>query len=73
MNQTVGEKYTLINKELNPLDFTSLSNTFFTEGSDEEECYAFVTNGAFTQPLFKKQKAFIMTGDGKTFANISFK
>lgn len=44
-----------------------------TSDDDMTDCYAFVCNPPFYQALWITQKSFIMTDNGKTFANLSYK
>ncbi len=72
MNFALGKSYTLITKERNPKEFEKLA---FPKGKSSciETCiYGFVSeeHGKLHQ-LSDKQKSYIMTGDGKTFANVS--
>lgn len=83
MNQKVGDEYTLIHKERNKWEFEDFFKRHFGKSpvvdiddkadADTKECYAFVINGSFVQPLYKVQAAYIMTSDGKTFSNLSLK
>jgi len=83
MNQIIGDEYTLIHKERNKWEFDDFFKHHFGKppvddldakaDADTKECYAFVINGSFVQPLYKVQDAYIMTSDGKTFSNVSFK
>ncbi len=83
MNRAVGDEYTLLDRERNYNEFADFFKHHFKKehvadmddkaDCDTKECYAFVINGSFVQPLYKVQKAYIMTSDGKTFSNLSFK
>lgn len=83
MNQMIGDGYTLIDRESNYDDFCKTFEAIFqrkhvadldeTSDKDTKDCYAFVCNGSFVQPLYKNQKNFIMTSGGKTFDNVSYK
>lgn len=83
MNQAVGNEYTFIHRERNPEDFKLSFEIYFekahvadldpTADNDTKDCYAFVVNGSFVQPLYKQQESFIMTAGGKTFDNVSFR
>jgi len=69
MNFALGDDYNFVDKEANPKEFNSMKDFF----KWDDEVYAFVSykDGARTMPLYPKQKAFIMTESGKTFANVS--
>ena len=83
MNQMIGDGYTLIHRETNYDDFCKTFEAVFqikhvadldeTSNEDTKDCYAFVCNGLFVQPLYKNHKNFIMTSGGKTFDNLSYK
>lgn len=82
MNQILGESYTFIHRQINPEQFRASFHTHFckphvadldeTADDDTKRVYAFVfdTNGA-AYPLYKNQKAYIMTENGNTFSNVS--
>ena len=81
MNQVIGDGYTYINRETNYDEFCRSFKVYFDKDhvadldeesdGDTKNCYAFVVNGAFLQPLYKNQKNFIMTESGKTFDNLT--
>lgn len=83
INQVIGSSYTLIDRVRNPEEFRRTFKEHFDkkhvadldETSDKEtkNCYAFVCNGEFIQPLFKNQMNYIMTSGGTTFDNITYK
>ena len=73
MNISLGASYTLVTKEHNPKEFAETSLIFWKE-KEPENTYGFVSDGnGKIFPLFKGQFNYIMTGDGKTFANVSQK
>lgn len=69
MNFYLGENYSLITKEKNKEEFEHAR-----ESMNFADCiYAFLTDSnAKMHQLSDKQKSFIMTKEGKTFANVSF-
>jgi hypothetical protein len=83
MNQAIGETYTYIHREWTFDEFCKMFESYFerkhvadldeTSDIDTKNCYAFVVNGSFVQPLYKNQKSFVMTESGKTFDNVSYK
>jgi len=82
MNQVLGEGYTFVSQEESYDEFCRNFERHFekpylpdpNQKTDEEGVvYAFVGNEKIVQPLFKNQKAYIMTGDGQTFANVSYR
>jgi len=83
MNHAIGDSYTYIHRETNPEQFRDTFKVYFkknhvadldeTSDDDSKRVYAFVCSGAYNQPLWANQKAYIMTESGKTFANISFR
>lgn len=83
MNQVIGDGYTYISREVNPNEFREAFKNYFKKlhvadndpASDKEtkSCYAFVCQGSLIQPLYKNQKAFMMTESGQTFSNLTYK
>jgi len=83
MNHAVGENYTYIHRTFNPLDFQATFKLYFEKNhvadldpssdDDTTQVYAFICNGKFLQPLYKRQKNFMMTDSGNTFANLTDK
>jgi hypothetical protein len=81
-NTSLGNEYSLINRETN---YEKFRETFFkvfneecTADSDNtfaKECYGFVVSqvGEKIHPLYKKQWNYIMTESGKTFSNLTYK
>lgn len=82
MNHVVGDSYTYIHREINPKQFRETFKVVFDkdhvadndESADKntKDCYAFVCCG-YIQPLYKNQKNFMMTENGNTFANLTYK
>ena len=83
MNQIIGDGYTYIDREINYEEFRVNFETTFgkkhvadmdeTSDDDTKKCYAFVCNSSYVQPLYKNQSNYIMTENGKTFANVSYR
>lgn len=69
-NLCLGESYSVITEERNPVQF---KETVGAVDYSEPEVYGFVFNDDNGQPipLYRKQKNYIMTDSGKTFSNIS--
>lgn len=65
-NQVVGESYSYVHKDTAPEEFNSLSKFHFN-GDHGENCFAFIANGGFCQPIYLHEKSYIMTESGKTF------
>lgn len=68
LNIAMGDGYTLITKEANPVEFNEMKDP------TEDDCiYAYIVCGGGSQvlPLSNKQKAFVMTESGNTFANVT--
>ncbi len=83
MNYVVGDGYTYIHREQNPEDFRKTFKRIFekdhvADGDDANDhdtknVYAFVCHEDYVQPLYKNQKNFMMTENGNTFANLTYK
>lgn len=71
-NVNLGESYSLIMREQTPDEFDKIK---VHTGHDDDSIYGFViyNNGSETHPLYKTQRSYIMTGNGTTFCNLSFK
>lgn len=77
-NTIVGDSYNFVSKEANPEEFTLAFKSWhgaISVPEEDSETYAFLIyeGGQKIMPLFKKQYNYIMTSDGKTFANITFR
>ena len=72
-NYALGEHYQLILKETNSLEFDSLSKQVFD--SQDDECYGFVVGEDIKSPiaLWVCQKNYIMSDNGNTFANLTYR
>lgn len=76
INSCLGLNYTLILKERNEVEFQKTAKLMkWDEAEMTSEIYGFISfnNGAETVPLYKKSNYFVMTSDGKTFSNITYK
>lgn len=83
MNQIIGDNYTYIDREINYDEFCKNFQYTFgrnhvadldeTSDDDTKKCYAFVCTSNLIQPLYKNQSNYIMTENGKTFANVSYR
>lgn len=64
MNHYLGKIYTVVDSKKSPEIFKRDVEMF----TDKEGIFAIVSNedGSFIQPLFKRQKNYIMTDSGKT-------
>lgn len=75
----VGESYNYVNKEINPEEFSRVFKSWHgdldipEENSPETYGYIVYECGSKIMPLYKGDYNYIMTSDGKTFANITFK
>lgn len=71
INIELGDSYTLIHSEWNKEKFIEHKKEF----NSDDECYAVIyyNNGNDFIELFKKQWNYIMTGDGSTFSNLTYK
>ena len=69
MNSVLGKSYTFIDDTVDPKEFERSMELF---DDNRDKIYAFVGDeGGNIQPLFRGQGAYIMTGSGKTFSNVS--
>lgn len=84
-NQVLGESYNMINRETNAEEFRKTFKIVFgkdhvadldkTADNYTKKCYAFVVSheGSSVRPLYKDQSNYIMTGEGKTYDNVTYK
>lgn len=73
-NTCLGTEYVLVLREANKEEFEE--RTKLWKDSDlEEEMYGLVCyeDGESIMPLYKKSVYYIMSSDGRTFANISLR
>ncbi len=77
MNIGLGSEYTLIRKETCEKEFNFFCQRFDYTDEDVERdgIYAIISSydGSKLIPLYKCQLNFIMTENGKTFSNVTFK
>ncbi|MCL1658612.1 hypothetical protein M2T79_18555 [Elizabethkingia miricola] len=83
MNKVIGDGYTVIDRESTVEDFKKVFEHYFEKRQiadldsesdfDTKNCYAFVTNDSFIQPLYKNQQNYIMSENGKTFSNLTYR
>jgi hypothetical protein len=85
INHSLGNSYTVIDRFLNYEEFKKTFKIIFDKNHvadlddqsdyDTKNVHAFVSNenGSYIQPLYTNQKAYIMTGNGQTFDNLSFR
>lgn len=83
MNTSLGNGYTYVNRFESYEAFCKDFQSYFDkkhvadldEASDDDtkRVYGFVGCDKFIQPLYMNQKAFIVSENGKTFANLSYK
>lgn len=74
-NTDLGKSYQVINQETTPDEFQKVLRVYFPtpDAATEEEIYCFVCTGYNILPLYKSQRAYIMTDSGQTFDNLCFK
>ena len=75
-NISLGEDYSVIYRESNGIDFKTSCEKFWSREEDvPRECYALIlyNSGCRVYPLYEGMKYYIMTGNGSTFDNLTFK
>lgn len=80
-NSFLGKTYTVVDSRKSLETFKETGERFWEHypkgepiSDEDQETHAFVTsNEGEMIPLYKNQQNFIMTSEGKTFANLSFK
>lgn len=79
-NKSIGSSYTVIQAVSNPNEFSRAFENYFDrewniqEDKDSRECYSFIAfEDGTLQPLYKGQRNYIMTPQGTTFSNLSFR
>lgn len=75
-NVALGNSYTLVNSEWAVEEFKRTNDSWkAAELHEPGELYAYILteDGSDVVPLFKRCFNYVMTGDGKTFANVTFK
>ena len=76
INTCLDIEYVLTLKEINTEEFEkTLKSLHWDDEVSSKGVYGFVTfhNGESVMPLYEKSNYFIMSSDGKTFANITKK
>lgn len=76
INEILGDSYSLILRERHNKEYErTLLIQKWDKNAQLENLYGFIVhnNGQKVIPLYKKSHYFIMTSDGKTFSNITFK
>jgi hypothetical protein len=84
-NQALGNEYHFIDRESNYDEFSRTYLIHYDKGHVADldktadnfstNCYAFIVNNGFSNiiPLYKEQQNYIMTENGKTFSNLTYK
>lgn len=74
INIYLGRSYTVTHKQWSSESFEKDYKTLFDAQSEtHSKCYAFVHYDGNIQPLYESEGNFIMTENGKTFNNLSYK
>lgn len=70
--QSIGTSYNYIDKDRNPTEFNKTHEIYF-KSTQPDTTYGFLIydHGKAIRPLFRKQEAYIMTDEGKTFENLT--
>lgn len=74
-NSILGKGYTVVYKETNQEAFDNYCklNPDKVTNLEKKETYAVIVYETDGMPLYKTDKNYVMTSDGKTFENISFR
>lgn len=73
INFNLGDSYSLITKDFAPEEYMRLMNTM-NDVYDDKPVYGFVTGVDGTPiPLCKNQKNYIVSENGATYSNLTFK
>lgn len=83
-NRLIGKAYAIIYRDESYDEFKDVFKKTFnkphvadldeTSDDDTKQCYAIIIeDGSIFRPLYKKQKNYIMTSEGKTFDNVSYR
>jgi len=84
-NFNLGQSYSLVERHTTYEKFCNIYKSFFNKEhvadldtkscADSKETYAFIVcrNGIEIIPLYKYQSNYIMSENGKTFSNLTFK
>lgn len=80
INQIVGDDYGLISRGENYEEFKKCFLTYFDKphlddknDDDTKNVYAFISFNCKLQPLYNRQRNYMMTSNGQTFANLNSK
>lgn len=71
LNTCLGDQYVLVLKESNESEFEDRTKLWTKD--DKKDLYGVVCyeGGELLMPLYLKSSYYVMTSDGKTFANVS--
>lgn len=75
-NTIIGESYTKIDLETNEDSFWAVNEALSGKDAPKDEAiYAFIVspNSDIKIPLYKKSYYYMMTSDGKSFDNMTYK
>jgi len=75
-NLSLGEDYSVTYRSSDLPDFKTACELFWEKKEHiPKECYALViyNNGTRVHPLYEGMKYYIMTGNGSTFDNLTFR
>lgn len=80
-NTVIGERYCYVGRHENYEEFCGFFLAYYGRphvadldpSSDDwsKKCYAFITTGAQTIPLYINQSNYVMTSEGQTFENVT--
>lgn len=73
---SLGDDFSLVEKEVSPDEFNDIAKRQFGEGSTlNPHCYAFIFrhNGASVWPLYKGFENVLLNESGGLFKNLTFK
>jgi len=83
VNNSLGDYYEIVRREEAYERFSELFKEHFdidhiadldpTSSEETRTCYAIISTLRDTIPVYKGQKNYIMTAEGKTFCNITYK
>lgn len=83
INLAIGDSYTYVNREQNYEDFKKDFYNYFqknhiadldeTADKHTKEVFAFISFQGQIYPLYKNDSYYIMTENGKTFSNLSYR
>lgn len=83
INISIGDSYSYVNREENYESFCKdfenyfqrnhVADLFETSDKDTKNVYAFISFQGKIMPLYKNDHNYIMTENGKTFSNLTYK